>query len=464
MIRINFYLLLILGFTFVLISCAAGDPDKISQSNSRNNLNDPNGGNYSSVSSVTSFSSSSTGGTVSPTVISASPQNNDQGVWISQTINITFSKTMNKNLTTNAFSLKDPGNFNIAGTFQWVNNDQNLGFTPSGTLSYDKEYTMTIGTGAEDISGNPLPAAFTSKFTTGWAQATTNGGWPGRTLSTCVSFKNSLWLLGGFSTTISNNDVWCSSDGADWNQAIEVAPWIGRHWHTSVVFDNKIWVMGGCCINGDWTNDVCYSPDGTNWYQATAAAGWSGREGHTSVVYDGGMWVIGGLDTTGHYKSDVWNSADGTNWFQISPSAGWSVRYDHASVVFNNAIWVMGGCDGNYMNDVWYSTDGVNWSQVTASAPWSKRSGFSAVVAGQKIWIMGGNNSTTGYQTDVWYSSDGTNWMQAMASTGWGGREWQVCTVDKMFVSIIQSIDRIWLIGGYQDGQGKKSDAWWILP
>ncbi len=84
------YLLIALSF-LGYVSCSAGDPDKITQSQSRNNPNDPGGGNYSSAAGSSTGNSSSINGSLSassadilpnaPVVSGTSPTLNKMPTW-----------------------------------------------------------------------------------------------------------------------------------------------------------------------------------------------------------------------------------------------------------------------------------------------------------------------------------------------------------------------------------------------
>lgn len=110
------------------------------------------------------------GDTTLPTVATISPKAGDNGVAINSQISVTFSEAMNTSSVDEAFSLSDDAGNIIKCTPNWDGN--NVTFIPSANLAYFTEYTVTIGTGAKDTSGNPLEdtadseAAFSSVFFT----------------------------------------------------------------------------------------------------------------------------------------------------------------------------------------------------------------------------------------------------------------------------------------------------------
>ena len=97
--------------------------------------------------------------TTPPEIIPVFPINGTTGVSITTTISATFSEAMNEASAQDAFSING-----VAGTFSWA--EDTMTFTPSASLAYSTTYTATIGTGAQDLAGNPMASAYTWSFTT----------------------------------------------------------------------------------------------------------------------------------------------------------------------------------------------------------------------------------------------------------------------------------------------------------
>ncbi len=99
--------------------------------------------------------------TTAPTCISQTPTGNNEPICTTN-VSVEFSEPMNHS------TVEGAGGFAISptvpGSFGWAINT--LTFTPSGSLEYDTEYTVTIGIAAEDVSGNPLSRACSWDFTT----------------------------------------------------------------------------------------------------------------------------------------------------------------------------------------------------------------------------------------------------------------------------------------------------------
>ncbi len=304
-----------------------------------------------------------------------------------------------------------------------------------------------------------------------WQQAVGNGLFGGgkRYDLTSVAFNNNIWVIGGSDQSTYYNDVWYSSDGNYWFDATNstgVIPFTGRYGHTSVVFKNSIWVIGGFSTNGSPapnnyfpTNDVWYSGDGTNWNCATSGTGFPVRFYHTSVVYNNKIWVIGG-GCSGEgpqiFYNDVWYSSDGTNWNKATANAAFSQRYGHSSVVFNNLMWVIGGYQPgspNLLNDAWYSSDGTNWYSSTTNASFTARQNHISISTNNLMYVIGGANGLNCFN-DVWYTGDGTNWTRAVDNDlAFGARS--------SFTGLYFN-NKIWVIAGAGSSGAYYNDIWYF--
>jgi len=98
--------------------------------------------------------------TTPPAISSTDPANNSTNVSAYSPIKVSFSEPMDKTPAQNAFSV----NPSVSGAFSWDGNT--MVFTPSGTLSLSTAYTVAVGTGAQDVAGNPLSSAYSFSFTT----------------------------------------------------------------------------------------------------------------------------------------------------------------------------------------------------------------------------------------------------------------------------------------------------------
>ena len=78
-----------------------------------------------------------------------------------------------------------------------------------------------------------------------------------------MAFSNQLWLIGGYSSEATLNDVWSSTDGINWIQQTASATFSARFDHQVAAFNNQLWLIGG--YDGTTTNDVWSSIDGIEW-------------------------------------------------------------------------------------------------------------------------------------------------------------------------------------------------------
>ncbi|MDP2808098.1 MAG: ice-binding family protein [bacterium] len=106
------------------------------------------------------FTSPAAPDTIAPTVISVSPLDSAVDVAVNTNLVATFSEAMNTSATEAACSVNPP----VAGVCTWIGNE--LTYNPDNNLANNTTYTVTIGVGATDISGNPLASQYQWSFTT----------------------------------------------------------------------------------------------------------------------------------------------------------------------------------------------------------------------------------------------------------------------------------------------------------
>jgi hypothetical protein len=100
-----------------------------------------------------------------PQVSDVSPENGAMNVAVNESITAIFSENMApESFDGNTFLVSD-GSANISGSISV--NGASVVFTPDADLLADTVYTVTIGTGAMDLAGNPLADNYVWTFTTG---------------------------------------------------------------------------------------------------------------------------------------------------------------------------------------------------------------------------------------------------------------------------------------------------------
>lgn len=141
-----------------------------------------------------------------------------------------------------------------------------------------------------------------------WRCETARAGWSPRAYHAAVVQDDKIWILGGGNYVPGYralNDVWCSSDGIHWEEVTGKAPWNPRLWFSAVSYRDRIWVLGGWSDKPS-TNlgDVWHSRDGRNWSRLESKVVWKERHEHSAFVFKDKIWIAGG-----HARplvSDVW--------------------------------------------------------------------------------------------------------------------------------------------------------------
>ncbi|WP_257453532.1 Ig-like domain-containing protein [Archangium lipolyticum] len=108
------------------------------------------------------FETQSLPDTTPPTVASTAPGGNSTDADINTNVSLHFSEAMDTESATSAFSIHPT----VPGILTWDPSRKLLTFDPTASLAYSTVYTVTLGTGAMDATGNALAAPFSFKFTT----------------------------------------------------------------------------------------------------------------------------------------------------------------------------------------------------------------------------------------------------------------------------------------------------------
>ncbi|MGB8524224.1 MAG: Ig-like domain-containing protein [Candidatus Acidiferrales bacterium] len=153
---------------------------------------------------VWSFTAGTTADTTPPTVIATLPVAGATSVPTNQTITATFSEAMDSStITANgtfALAVAGAGGATVPGTVGYAGTTAT--FQPASPLAANTEFTATITTAAEDLSGNALAANFVWSFTTGAGPDTTS---PTITLTAPASVGMNVPLNAAVSATFSKD-------------------------------------------------------------------------------------------------------------------------------------------------------------------------------------------------------------------------------------------------------------------
>ena len=260
-----------------------------------------------------------------------------------------------------------------------------------------------------------------------WNKVNASAPFGGRFGSQLLAYNGQLWLIGGNNNGTLMNDVWSSSDGVSWTQVL--APNISgtatqftpREDFCALVYNGSMWVIAGFST-GQSNNDVWTSNNGSTWTEVLAdgssnANHFGVRWGLSGVVYNNLMWIFNGASSTSANSdptfayADVWNSSTGNSWNLISNNQLSRVYYGQA-ITDNNQLFLTDGYLWNYwgpQDAVHISSDGINWNSYLAS--WPIRFGELSLSYNNSAWIIGGCDNvctsmpcptTVTYYNDVW--------------------------------------------------------------
>ncbi len=102
-----------------------------------------------------------------PVVTGTLPLSQAMNVPTNAPIAVTFSEPMDPTSLTGGALFVKQGEVVLAGTVTYGDGATTAGFVPTVALPADATITATVSTGAKDLAGNPLAAAYVWSFTTG---------------------------------------------------------------------------------------------------------------------------------------------------------------------------------------------------------------------------------------------------------------------------------------------------------
>jgi hypothetical protein len=152
-----------------------------------------------------------------------------------------------------------------------------------------------------------------------WRLEAAHAPWVPRAYHAALVHDGKIWVLGGGNYVPkyeARNDVWCSADGVHWERAAEHAPWHERLWFSAVTYRDRMWVLGGWSNNPsrNW-GDVWYSRDGKDWTELRSRTIWKARHEHSAYVFQDRIWVAGGHAQP--LSHEVWSLEVPRDWFGV---------------------------------------------------------------------------------------------------------------------------------------------------
>lgn len=391
-----------------------------------------------------------------PTVMSTVPANGATGVGTNSALAILFSEPMDSTtLSPFTIVLKDSSNNTMSGSVSYAGNVAT--YTPAGNLL--GAYTAAVTTGAKDVGGNALAAAYVWTFTTGPAPdltpptvsstAPANG-------ATCVpteaaitasfseaippsAMSTSTFLLrdaqnnavngtaaldylgvGNFLPTnpLANSSVYTGTITTG------LADLAGNHllvdysWSfTTQAAGNGMWsstsntgapsprtghaaVWTGTQMivwGGEVGDGARYDPLTDGWSPISNIGAPESRTGHLAVWTGSRMIVWGGVRPGAFLNSGAIYDPVADSWSPMSSSGAPSPRQRPVYVWTGSELLVWGGADAAYLGDgARYNPSTNTWLPISASGAPSPRSGATAVWTGSAMLVWGGSDFNTG--------------------------------------------------------------------
>ena len=224
-----------------------------------------------------------------------------------------------------------------------------------------------------------------------WRRFTHDAGWGARYRAADISHDGFLWRVGGWveedGQRVSKNDVWRSRDGHHWERVLANAPWSPRSGAQLLSFRDTLWLLGG----DPEDQQLWLTVDGRRWIARTPL-GLPDELPQGFLAHRNAMWIVG----RGAWESatnDVWKSVDGTHWQRVTAAAQWPARTGAAFAVLNDRLWIVAGVGHR---DTWSSADGLSWQRLPDELPGPPRSAVYSTVFRDALWVVGGKTGGAG--------------------------------------------------------------------
>jgi leucine-zipper-like transcriptional regulator 1 len=111
------------------------------------------------------------------------------------------------------------------------------------------------------------------------------------------------------------NDIWSSDDGINWVTVKEHAEFSERQAPDVISFKNKLWLSGGYKADVHYF-DTWSSSDGTTWSLENDRS-----QNGSLILFKNELWTIGGYDKSNVFEvlgsNAISKSSDGINWWHL---------------------------------------------------------------------------------------------------------------------------------------------------
>jgi Ice-binding-like/Bacterial Ig-like domain len=258
-------------------------------------------GNLIAGSHVWSFTTGIIANTTLPTVVSTVPTSAATLVPTNTILTATFSKPMDPTALTAAgtftLDVAGVGGAAVPGTVSYAGNTVTL--MPTSPLTAATQYTATITTAAQDLTGNALAANYVWSFTSGAGPSTTA---PTITLTNPASASSTAPLNGAVNATFSE----------DMNPATVIAPG---------TFTLNVAGVGGASVPGSVTYDV-----NSDIATFTPNANLTATTQYTATISTGATDVSGNPLDAGLIPNP-WTFTTGSTTEQMPPNLGTAATF-----------------------------------------------------------------------------------------------------------------------------------------
>ena len=236
-----------------------------------------------------------------------------------------------------------------------------------------------------------------------------------------VIHKGAIYIIGGEGHNTADeykrfNDVWKSSDkGKTWTQINSNPPFEEIAGAKLLSIDNNLYLIGGYTTT--YSDEVWESvDDGISWQKVSGKKSFSPRTGAGVLYHDGIIYVIGGINVT--KKSDFFSGFFNDLWTSEDLGRSWKRKYKKLGFPAGGRLFV--NVDGRFLaiyghgnkkdpsglhNDIWESRDlGKTWNKIEHENFY--RADFAVAPTANGFILFGGMDDTEDPERKKWWRRD----------------------------------------------------------
>lgn len=219
-------------------------------------------------------------------------------------------------------------------------------------------------------------------------------------------------------------------------------------------FRNRLWLAGGYYYGGINYRDF---------YRGTGPSSFAQQISNPSAPFDEYAKLIGLGGSLYAIRNSVWkvtgDPSSGAHWTKICDPTPWSAGLSHIQVVTLSGQIIFAITN----NGIWSSTDGASWTNVHDGAGFPA-TGFAAAVLGRSIYVFAGATGITNVPPEAVYagftsftamlvSNDGANWSDIGP----------VPFAPRMWPGIALLNNSILMFGGFNNVASSNHDDTWTF-